>query len=154
MSDFLDCISLQNCCFILWYMKKTKTKTTANSGLLFCKLSIYKLLGFKWKPFGIVYGSPLACWCLTIKTQGFSEEKNIFSKPEIILEYIHVQTRFVSPQEHCEQVLQNTVQIPLLVSFTVDSWLPWHISPASVSNYYERWARKLWWHCKDHSILF
>lgn len=85
MSDFLDCISLQNCCFILWYMKKTKTKTTANSGLLFCKLSIYKLLGFKWKPLGIVYGSPLACWCLTIKAQGFSEEKTFFPNQKLFL---------------------------------------------------------------------
>lgn len=97
MSDFLDCVSLQNCCFILWYMKKTKTKTTANSGLLFCKLSIYKLLDYKWKPLGIVYGSPLACWCLIIKTQGFSEEKNSFQTRNYSWVYSHTDQIRQSP---------------------------------------------------------
>lgn len=70
-----------------------------------------------------MYRPPLTCWCLTIKTQGFSEKKNL-SKPEIVLDYIHLQTRFISPQEQCEQVLQNTVQIlglfhcRLLTAFT------------------------------------
>lgn len=152
MSDFLDCLSLQNCCFILWYMKKTKTKTTANSELLFCKLSIYKLLDYKWRPLGIVYGSPLACWCLIIKTQGFSEEKKFFPNQKLFLSIFTYRPDSSVPRNSVSKFFKIQCRFHC-ISFTVASWLPWHISPASVSNYPERWASKLWWHCKYHSIL-